>query len=66
METILNPPEQTPQARPFVSREDVLIDNYGRRIDYVRLSVTDRCNLRCTYCMPESGIRFIPRDEILT
>jgi len=66
METILNPPGQSSQVRPYVSPEDVLIDNYGRRIDYVRLSVTDRCNLRCTYCMPESGIRFIPRDEILT
>ena len=30
-----------------------LIDSFGRRIDYLRLSVTDRCNLRCTYCMPE-------------
>lgn len=66
METILNPPEQFSQVRPCVPREDILIDNYGRRINYVRLSVTDRCNLRCSYCMPESGIRFIPRDEILT
>ena len=31
-------------------------DQYGREIDYVRISITDRCNLRCTYCMPEDGI----------
>ena len=35
-----------------------LIDPFGRRIEYVRLSVTDRCNLRCTYCLPEA-IRFM-------
>lgn len=43
-----------------------LIDNNDRVISYLRLSVTDRCNLRCTYCMPEEGIHFQPHDEILT
>ena len=33
-----------------------MIDSFGRNIDYVRLSVTDRCNLRCLYCMPEGGV----------
>lgn len=42
-----------------------LVDGFGRRIDYVRLSVTDRCNLRCRYCMPE-GVRFRPRAELLS
>lgn len=42
-----------------------LVDRYGRRIDYLRISVTDRCNLRCFYCMPSSGIRRLPPDEIL-
>jgi cyclic pyranopterin phosphate synthase len=42
-----------------------LIDSYGRVIDYLRISVTDRCNLRCTYCMPEEGVRFIPCEQIL-
>lgn len=42
-----------------------LIDGQGRRIDYVRLSVTDRCNLRCTYCMAEDMV-FAPRRELLT
>jgi len=43
-----------------------LLDNNHRVINYLRLSVTDRCNLRCIYCMPEKGIRFMPHSEILT
>jgi molybdenum cofactor biosynthesis protein A len=43
-----------------------LYDNHGRLINYVRLAVTDRCNLRCFYCMPEEGIKYVPRDELLT
>jgi len=43
-----------------------LVDNFGRRITYLRLSVTDRCNLRCRYCMPRAGIAFLPHEEILT
>lgn len=42
-----------------------LVDGYQRRVDYLRLSVTDRCNLRCTYCMPSGGLRFMPHDAIL-
>lgn len=42
-----------------------LIDRFGRRIDYVRLSVTDRCDLRCVYCMSEN-MTFLPRAQILT
>lgn len=41
-----------------------LIDRFGRRVDYVRLSVTDRCDLRCRYCMP-ARMRFRPRGELL-
>jgi molybdenum cofactor biosynthesis protein A len=41
-------------------------DNHGRPIEYVRLAVTDRCNLRCFYCMPEEGIRYLPKKELLT
>lgn len=40
-------------------------DSSGREIDYLRLSVTDRCNLRCVYCMPPSGIEIVPHDDIL-
>lgn len=43
-----------------------MIDKYGRTIDYLRISLTDRCNLRCVYCMPEEGIHQIPHTEILT
>lgn len=43
-----------------------LIDNFGRQIEYVRLAVTDRCNLRCQYCMPAHGIDIVPRKELLT
>ncbi|MCI6731195.1 MAG: GTP 3',8-cyclase MoaA [Lachnospiraceae bacterium] len=41
-------------------------DLQGREIDYLRISLIDRCNLRCVYCMPEEGIEMIPHDEILT
>jgi cyclic pyranopterin phosphate synthase len=41
-------------------------DAFGRRIDYLRISVTDRCNLRCVYCMPPEGVVWKPHDEILT
>lgn len=40
-------------------------DGKGRKIDYLRLSLTDRCNLRCQYCMPESGIELLQHDDIL-
>ena len=49
----------------MAAADKMLIDGFGRRIDYVRLSVTDRCNLRCRYCMTE-GTRFLPRAELLT
>lgn len=41
-------------------------DQYGRTIDYLRLSVTDRCGYRCRYCMPEEGVEKRPREEILS
>lgn len=41
-------------------------DSHGRRIDYLRVSLTDRCNLRCVYCMPAEGVAFKPHDEMLT
>ena len=43
-----------------------LYDNHGRLVNYVRLAVTDRCNLRCFYCMPEDGIKYVPKEELLT
>ena len=46
--------------------QSLLVDAHGRRINYLRLSITDRCNLRCRYCRPETGVPFIPHEEILT
>ncbi len=43
-----------------------LIDPNGRTISYLRLAVTDRCNLRCFYCMPEEGIDYVPRKDLLS
>ncbi|MFN3840182.1 MAG: GTP 3',8-cyclase MoaA [Cyclobacteriaceae bacterium] len=43
-----------------------LYDNHGRPLNYLRLSVTDRCNLRCFYCMPEEGIKYLPKKELLS
>ena len=41
-------------------------DQFGRRIEYLRISVTDRCNFRCAYCMPLEGLPWLPREEILS
>lgn len=43
-----------------------LVDTYGRSHSYLRISVTDRCNLRCFYCMPHEGIEWRPKDELLS
>lgn len=44
----------------------MLTDNHGRPLNYMRLAVTDRCNLRCFYCMPEEGIKYLPKKDLLT
>lgn len=44
----------------------MLIDQYGRPMNYLRVAVTDRCNLRCTYCMPQENMQFLPKNEILS
>ncbi len=44
----------------------MLVDNHGRRINYLRLAVTDRCNLRCNYCMPSEGINFAKKEKLLS
>lgn len=43
-----------------------LVDRFARRHDYLRVSVTDRCNYRCTYCMPAEGLKWLRRDDLLT
>ena len=42
-----------------------MIDGYNRTINYLRVSITDRCNLRCIYCMPKEGLSFIGHEDIL-
>jgi cyclic pyranopterin phosphate synthase len=47
------------------SRPDAMRDGFGRRVEYLRISVTDKCNLRCVYCMPEGGLPWLRRQDIL-
>jgi cyclic pyranopterin phosphate synthase len=54
---------QKPQV---FQRDPTISDRFGRKIDYLRISITDRCNLRCVYCMPPEGIELFERDRILT
>jgi cyclic pyranopterin phosphate synthase len=68
-------PESTPtglsEFKPTINpaalqhAEGTLVDKYGRRITYVRLSITDRCDFRCTYCMAEE-MTFLPRNEVMS
>ena len=43
-----------------------MIDKFGRKVNYLRLSVTDRCDLRCNYCMPKKSLQLYPKSEILS
>ena len=43
-----------------------LVDRHGRAVDYARISLTDRCNYRCRYCMPENGVAWIPHERIIS
>jgi GTP 3',8-cyclase len=53
-------------AMPAYDTEAPAHDGFGRRINYLRISLTDRCNFRCVYCMPALGMQFLPRPELLT
>lgn len=55
-----------PPAEDRMPTEGPLVDKFGRVHDDLRLSVTDRCNLRCVYCMPTEGMEFLPRAEVLS
>ena len=58
-----------PKAQPIVDQSTSAggaFDAYGRQMTYLRISLTDRCNFRCVYCMPAVGMKFQPRDELLT
>src|SRR5213080_4407036 len=43
-----------------------LVDSWGRAIESLRVSVTDKCNFRCTYCMPAEGLEWLPKREVLS
>ncbi|HVY02978.1 MAG TPA: radical SAM protein, partial [Caulobacterales bacterium] len=53
------------EPEPAIKLTNPLIDQFGRRIEYLRVSVTDRCDLRCVYCMAEH-MQFLPKIELLT
>ena len=61
---VINVPSSASQ--PATGVATALHDQHGRPLEYLRLAVTDRCNLRCFYCMPEEGIRYVPRHELLS
>lgn len=54
------------RARASPSLRDALVDGFGRRHNYLRISLTERCNLRCGYCMPEEGVDLTPNGDLLT
>src|SRR6478672_7915161 len=58
--TAVRPADLTNPALPVDNT-----DRFGRRIDYMRISLTDRCNLRCVYCMPAEGVPLAPKDALL-
>jgi GTP 3',8-cyclase len=64
----VRPHRERPQSAAVTTMplEGPLVDRYGRVHNDLRISVTDRCNLRCVYCMPEDGMSFLPRGELLT
>jgi cyclic pyranopterin phosphate synthase len=55
-----------PAKLPQYETDAPALDAFGRRIDYLRVSLTDRCNMRCVYCMPAQGMQFMQRPELLT
>ena len=63
MQTTTNPLRA--QRNRAVETQPGLVDRFGRGISYLRISVTDRCDLRCVYCMSEN-MRFVPRSQLLT
>ncbi|WP_026755288.1 GTP 3',8-cyclase MoaA [Sediminibacter sp. Hel_I_10] len=47
------------------SKHDILTDSFGRKHTYLRISLTERCNLRCSYCMPQEGVPLLPKDHLM-
>jgi cyclic pyranopterin phosphate synthase len=61
----MKPQSVNPEKTPATERAP-LVDRFGRRHNSLRISVTDRCNIRCFYCMPDGPIDFLPRNELLS
>jgi cyclic pyranopterin phosphate synthase len=62
----MTPASCTFRAGSFKEVGSPLVDSFGRQVQDLRISITDRCNFRCSYCMPREGLRWLPRPEILT
>lgn len=58
------PTSSTPKQKPRLV-SDTLVDTFGRQHNYLRMSITERCNLRCLYCMPEEGVELSPDSKLL-
>lgn len=54
------------ELKPSVPKASLLADTFGRKHNYLRISLTEKCNLRCTYCMPAEGVELTPRNHIMT
>jgi cyclic pyranopterin phosphate synthase len=65
MVSVLEHPQVSQTIMPSLKPRGAF-DAYGRQMSYLRISLTDRCNFRCVYCMPAIGMKFQPRDELLT
>lgn len=63
---VLRTPTVDPGQEFTAHKEDSLLDTYGRRARDLRISLTDFCNLRCSYCMPAEGVEFMPREKSMT
>ncbi len=50
----------------MINTSNILSDSFGRKHNYLRISLTEKCNLRCTYCMPESGVVLTPKSQLMT
>ena len=66
MTLLIDPPQTSASSPERLPAERRLIDSFGRRISDMRISVTDRCNFRCVYCMPEEGMQWLKRETLLT
>lgn len=50
----------------MTNKQNILTDSFGRKHTYLRISLTERCNLRCSYCMPEEGVPLLPKEHLMT